>query len=192
MTAKNKDMKRLILAVLLSLPGLARAHEYTLRDSGEFQPLGQLVEFYDRFGWRSYDVDLEFDLDGSSLGRSSRLTVKIVKKDGSKWDYSCKASRALSANINILFDGRVSVVAQCRIDAKSFAKAVALHPEDVGEPDLVFQVMVKDGKASPGAQRGIVLIPSSQGAATELTPYFAASDDPGGLAVVFQSAVSLQ
>jgi hypothetical protein len=185
-------MKRLILAVLLSLPAAARAHEYTLRDAGEFLPQGQPVEFYDRFGWRSYEVDFEFDLDRGSLGKSSRLSVRIVKKDGSSWDYSCKASRTLSANVNTLFDGRVSVVADCRIDVKSFAKAVDLHPDDVGAPDLVFQAMVQDGKASPGAQRGIVLPPAQQSAATELSPYLASADDAGGLAVVFQSAASLQ
>ncbi|MCX5795161.1 MAG: hypothetical protein NTY77_06700 [Elusimicrobia bacterium] len=185
-------MKRLLLAAMLMLPGLARAHEYSVRDAGEFQPLGQLVEFYDRFGWRAYEVDFEFDLEGGGLGKSSRLSVKIVKKDGSRWDYSCKASRTLSANVNTLFDGRVSVVAECRIDAKSFAEAVDLHPDDVGAPNLVFQAIVQGGQAAPGAQCGIVLPRAQQSAGTELSPYLAAGDDPGGLAVVFQRGSSLQ
>ncbi|MBI5240797.1 MAG: hypothetical protein HY926_10020 [Elusimicrobia bacterium] len=184
-------MRRLLLAVLLGLPAAARAHDYELRDSGEFMPLGQRIEFYDRFGWRSYEVDFSFDLDGGSLGRSSRLTVKIVKKDGSKWDYSCKASRGLTVNVNTLYDGRVSVVVDCRIDSKSFAKAVGLHAEDIGTPSLVFQAMVASGKATPGAQRGIVLPQAAQSWATELSPYLASADDANSLAVVFQSA-SLQ
>ncbi len=189
-------MKRFLFVAALMIPGLARAHEYVLRDSGEFQPLGQLVEFYDRFGWRSYEVEFDFGLDDTSrsLSSGSRLVLHIVKLDGSRWDYSCKASgrRPLSANINVLFDSRVSVVADCRIDEKSFARAVGLHPDDVGTPDLVFQAIVQDGRASVGAQCGIVLQPSAQSAATELSPYLAASDDPGGLAVVFQRDASLQ
>jgi len=189
-------MKRLLLAALLSLPGLARAHEYQLRDAGEFFPQGQRVEFYDRFGWRSYEVDFDFGLDegGRALAKGSRLFVRIVKRDGSRWDYSCKAagSRPMGANINALYDGRVSVVVECPIDAKSFAKAVDLRPEDVGAPALVFQAIVQGGQASPGAQRGIVLPPAAQSWATELSPYLAASEDAGGLAVVFQSVTSLQ
>jgi hypothetical protein len=63
---------------------------------------------------------------------------------------------------------------------------VDLHPEDVDEPDLVFQAIVQDGRASAGAQCGITLPPAAQSSATELGPYLSASDDPGGLAVVFQ------
>ena len=125
-------VKRLLLAAALMLPGLARAHEYALRDAGEFQPVGRLVEFYDRFGWKSYEVEFDFGVDEAdrSLTSGSRLVLHIVKRDGSRWDYSCKASgrRPLSANINVLFDHRVSVVADCRIDEKSFARAVDLHP----------------------------------------------------------------
>jgi hypothetical protein len=189
-------MKHLLFAILLSLPGLARARDYQLRDTGDFQPLGQAVEFYDRFGWRSYEVNFDFGLDeaGRNLTSGSRLSVRITKRDGSRWDYSCKASgrRPLNANINVLFDNQVSVVADCRIDEKSFAKAVDLHPDDVGAPDLVFQAIVQDGQASAGAQCGIALQQAVQSSATELSPYLAAGDDPGGLAVVFQRGSSLQ
>ncbi|MDD5628531.1 MAG: hypothetical protein PHU21_05675 [Elusimicrobia bacterium] len=184
-------MNPLILAVFFGLAAPAPAHDFELRDTGEFMPLGQHVEFYDRFGWRSYQADFEFDLEGLGLARSSRLSVRIVKKDGSRWDYSCKASRGLSASVSKLFDGRLSVVAECRIEPKRFAKAVDLHPEDIGTPALVFQAFVEDGKAVPGAQRGIILPRAAQSSATELTPYLASSDDANSLAVVFQSA-SLQ
>jgi hypothetical protein len=183
-------MNKLILAALLSLPAAARAHDYELRDSGEFLPLGQFIEFYDRFGWRSYEVEFQFNLDGAGLSGDSRLSVRIIKKDGKRWSYSCKASRALSANINTLYDGRVSVVVDCRIDPKSFAKAVGLHPEDIGAPSLVFQAMVSNGKASPGAQRGIVLPQAAQSWATVLSPYLASADDANSLAVVFQTAAA--
>lgn len=187
-------MKRLLFAAALMLPGWARAREYTLRDAGEFQPLGQLVEFYDRFGWRSYEVEFDFGLDEAGLSRGSRLDLHILRRDGSRWDYSCKTSgrHPLNANVNVLFDNRVSVVADCRIDEKSFARAVGLHADDVGAPDLVFQAIVQNGLASAGAQCGIVLQPAQQSSATELSPYLAARDDPGGLAVVFQRGSSLQ
>jgi len=181
-------MKSFLLAALLGLPASAGAGEYELRDSGEFLPLGQHIEFFDRFGWRSYEVDFGFDLEGGSLSGGSRLSVRILKKDGSRWSYSCKASRGLTANINTLFDGRVSVVAGCRIDPRSFAKAVGLHAEDIGIPSLVFQAVVANGKAFPGAQRGIVLPQAAQSWATELSPYLASADDANSLAVMFQTA----
>jgi hypothetical protein len=180
-------MKGLFLAAFLSFPAAAGGHDYELRDSGEFMPLGQRIEFYDRFGWRSYEVEFQFSLDGASLSDDSRLSVKIIKKDGKRWSYSCKASRTLFANINTLYDGRVSVVVDCRIDPKSFARAVGLHEEDIGAPALVFQAMVQNGKASPGAQRGIVLPQAAQSWATELSPYLASSEDANSLAVVFHS-----
>jgi hypothetical protein len=183
-------MKNLLAALLLTLPSLARAHQYQLHDVGQFQPLGQAVEFYDRFGWRSYEVDFDFGLDqaGLSLTSDSRLALRILMRDGGRWDYTCKVSgrRSLNANINVLFDNRVSVVADCRIDVGSFAKSVDLHPDDVGAPDLVFQAIVQDGRVSAGAQCGIAISPAPQSAATELGPYLSAGEDAGGLAVVFQ------
>jgi len=189
-------MKKLLLAFFLLAPSAARAQKYSVRDVGEFQPLGHRVEFYDRFGWKNYAIDFDFSLDdaGRSLTKGSRLTLRIVKSDGSRWAYSCKAggSKPLNANINVLFDNRISVVVDCLIAGSSFAKAVDLHPEDVGAPDLVFQAIVANGQAAAGAQRGISLQPAAQSAATELSPYLAANDDPAGLAVVFQSDASLQ
>ena len=122
-------MKRLVLAVLFLVPGMARAERYFLHDAGEFQPFGYGVEFYDRFGWRSYQVDFDFDLDiaNLTLGRDSRLKLRIDKRGGGHWDYSCKTGgrRSLNANVNALYGQGISVVADCRIDNRSFAKAVA-------------------------------------------------------------------
>ncbi len=188
-------MKRLVLAVLFLVPGMARAERYFLHDAGEFQPFGYGVEFYDRFGWRSYQVDFDFDLDiaNLTLGRDSRLKLRIDKRGGGHWDYSCKTGgrRSLNANVNALYGQGISVVADCRIDNRSFAKAVALDPEDVGSPQLVFQALVNNGRVLPGAQRGIDLRAGGPGTASELRPYVLANDDPAGLAVVFQSSASL-
>jgi len=189
-------MKRLFFALLLFAPVMARAQRYSLRDEGEFQTLGHRVEFCDRFGWRSYQVDFDFGLDqqNRTLTKDSRLTLRIVKRDGRRWDYTCKARgrRPLNANINFLYGRGISVVVDCRIDEKSFARAVELDPEDVGVPSLVFHAVIQDGKVTPGAQRGIYFQPAVQIAASELSPYAAANEDPASLAVVFQSAASLQ
>jgi len=192
---KNLVFALLCLAPTLLGPRMAWAQKYSLRDAGEFQPMGHGVEFYDRFGWMSYQVDFDFGLDsaGSTLTKGSRLTLRIVKRDGSTWDYDCKAGgrRPLNANINFVYGRGISVVVDCRIEEKYFAQAVELHPDDVGAPSLVFQAMIKDGQVTPGAQRGITLLPATQVAASELSPYLSTDDDPTGLAVVFQSVAAL-
>jgi len=188
-------MKILALAILFLAPAVARAEKYSLHDAGEFQPLGYGIEFYDRFGWRSYQVDFHFDLDiaNLTLGRDSRLKLRIDKRGGGHWNYSCKAGgrRRLAANVNALYGQGISVVVDCRIEKRSFAKAVALDPEEVGSPQLVFQALVKNGRALPGAQRGISLRADGPGMAPELRPYVLANDDPAGLAVVFQSSAPI-
>ncbi len=187
-------MKNLLFAVLMLAPSVAWAQRYSLSDAGEFEPLGQRVEFADRFGWQGYKVDFDFSLDasGRSLADGSRLTLRIDKKGGGHWNYACKAgsSRELHANVNYLTGG-ISVVASCRIEARSFAKAVELDSEDVGAPVVVFQALIADGKVLPGAQRGIHFEPAVQIAAAELSAYTSA-DDASGLAVVFRSSQSLQ
>ncbi|MDD5656455.1 MAG: hypothetical protein PHF00_04275 [Elusimicrobia bacterium] len=189
-------MKTLLLGLLLLFPAAAAAEKFSLHDEGEFQPLGQRVEFYDRFGWRGYAVDFDFGLDEESraLSRNSRLVLRIRKRDGGTWTYACKASgrQALSANVNFLYGKGISIVADCRIDEKAFAKAVGLHPEDVGVPNLVFHAMIRDGKVYAGAQRGIYFAPSAEAEASELSPYASGSDDPTSLAVVFQSLQPIQ
>ena len=184
-------MKILVLAILCLAPAVARAEKYSLHDAGEFQPLGYGIEFYDRFGWRGYEVDFDFDLDlaNLTLGRHSRLKLRIAKRGGGHWDYSCKTGgrRPLAANVNALYGQGISVVVDCGIESRAFAKALALDPKEVGAPRLVFQALVNNGRVLPGAQRGIFLNADGPGTAPELKPYVLGKEDPAGLAVVFQS-----
>jgi hypothetical protein len=182
----------IIAAVLLLAPALCRAEKYSLRDEGDFAPAGHRVEFADRYGWRGYHVDFDFGLDeaGRVLSKDSRLTVKIVKRDGRTWTYTCKAkgSNPMFANINFLYSAGISVVAECRIPEKEFAKSVDLDPQDVGLPNLVFQAMIQDGKVRPGAQRGLYFVAGGQIESSDLNAYAAADSDPSNLSVVFRSA----
>ena len=187
-------MKILVLAILCLAPAVARAEKYSLHDAGEFQPLGYGIEFYDRFCWRGYEVDFDFDLDlaNLTLGRHSRLKLRIAKRGGGHWDYSCKTGgrRPLAANVNALYGQGISVVVDCGIESRAFAKALALDPKEVGAPRLVFQALVNNGRVLPGAQRGIFLNADGPGTAPELKPYVLGKEDPAGLAVVFQSRAS--
>lgn len=183
-------MKTTLLAALLfALPGLCAAEQYAIKDAGDFAPAGQRVEFADRYGWTSYKVDFDFGLDdsGRTLSRSSKLRVTINRRDGSSWSYTCKAKGrdAMSANINHLYGRGISVVADCKIPEKEFAKAVDLDAQDVGFPNLVFQALIQDGKVSVGAHRGVYFVPGGQIESSDLNGYAAAGDD--GLAVVFRS-----
>ena len=185
-------MKLPIIAVLLLLPALCRAEKYSLRDEGDFAPVGQRVEFADRYGWRGYHVDFDFGLDetGRVLSKDSRLVVKITKRDGKEWSYTCKAkgTMPMTANVNFMFGQGISVVAECRIPEKEFAKAVDLDPQDVGLPNLVFQANIQDGKVTPGAQRGIYFMAGGQIESSDLNAYASTDNDPSNLAVVFRSA----
>jgi hypothetical protein len=186
-----KLLKRLIACFLLAMPVLAHADKFSLHDEGDFQPVGQRVEFYDRFGWAGYSVDFDFDFDEDSraLTKGSKLKLRIFKRQGRDWDYTCKSSgkRALAANVNFLLGKGISIVAECRIEAKAFGKLLGLYAEDVGSPGLIFHALIQEGKVVPGAQRGIYLAPAAEIAATELAPYVPTGDDPTALAVVFQS-----
>lgn len=179
-----------VLAVVALLPSLARAQRYRLRDSGDFAPVGYRVEFADRYGWQGYQADFDFGLraGGRALTKDSKLTVKITRRDGSTWKYTCKAKGRdpMWANINYLFGRGISVVAECRIPEKKFAKAVGLSPDDVGVPNLVFEATIKDGEVTPGAQRGVYFLPGGQIETSDLATY-ANANDPTNLAVIFRS-----
>jgi hypothetical protein len=179
------------LAVLLLLPGVSFAEKYSLKDQGDFMPSGQRVEFADRYGWQTYQVDFNFGLDqgGRYLSTNSKLKVRITKRDGKTWSYTCKAKggQPLMANINYLFGKGISIVAECRIPEKNFAKAVDMDAQDVGLPTLVFQVVIQDGEVKPGAQRGLYFVPGGQIESSELNAYAANNEDPTALAVVFRS-----
>lgn len=187
---RGKTMKNAIFALLMALPGLASAETYSLKDAGDFTPLGQRVEFADRYGWRRYEVDFNFGLEeGSrSLTRGSKLAVKILRRDGSTWKYTCKAkNEALSANVNFIHGRGISVVVDCRIGQKEFAKAVDLDKDDVGFPSLVFHAMIQDGQVTAGAQRGLYFSPGGQLESSEMNAYAAVSEDPSSLSVIFRS-----
>ena len=182
-------MKTLILlSALLSQAGLA-AERHSLKDAGDFAPAGHRVEFADRYGWRSYTAQFDFALDdtGRALTNNSKLWVKIERRDGSSWSYTCKAKGRdpMTANVNYLLGRGVSVVAECRIPESDFAKAVDLHPSDVGFPNLVFQVLIQDGKVRPGAQRGVHFVQGGAIESSDLNAY--ASNAADGLAVIFRS-----
>jgi len=184
-------MRPTLLAVLLLLPASCFAEKYSLKDEGDFMPSGQRVEFADRYGWQTYQVDFKFGLDqgGHYLTTDSKLKVRITKRDGKTWSYTCKAkgSQPLVANINHLFGKGISIVAECRIPEKNFAKAVDMDAQDVGLPNLVFQVVIQDGQVTPGAQRGLYFVAGGQMESSELNAYAANNEDPTTLAVVFRS-----
>lgn len=175
------------LALLLSAPSALAGESLRVRDAGGFDPAGRTVEFPDRFGWRSYEADFKFSLDdGGRLAESSRLDVVIMRRGGGKWKYSCRASsEELTARV-VPLGSRTSVIAECRVRPKSFAKAVDLHPEDVGAPVLVFEAVIEGGAARAGGQRGLRFRPDAPVASLDLSPY-AASPDAAGLAVVFRA-----
>ena len=182
-------MKLTLLAVLLAVPGFCAAEKYSLKDSGDFAPVGQRVEFADRYGWRGYRVEFDFGLldGGRALTRDSKLTVRIARRDGSEWSYTCKAKGRdpMTANINFVYGKGISVVAECHIPEKEFAKSVDLHPDDVGRPNLVFQALIQDGQITPGAQRGVYFLQAGQIESSDLNAYALNGQD--GLAVVFRS-----
>ncbi|MDD5303611.1 MAG: hypothetical protein PHS14_10945 [Elusimicrobia bacterium] len=176
------------LACVLLLSSSAFAGErMTVRDAGGFDPAGRTVEFPDRFGWIGYEAEFLFSLDeGGSLSSGSRLNIVIVRRGGKKWKYSCRASKEdLSARV-VPLGGRTSVIAECRVRPKSFAKAVDLDAEDVGAPVFVFEAVLEGGRARAGGQRGLRFRPDAPVASLDLSPY-AASPDAAGLAVVFRA-----
>ncbi len=186
-------MKTAILSLFVSLLGAAAgATQFSIEDSGDFLPTGQRVEFADRYGWKQYHIRFDFGLEagGRSLTKDSKLTVRIERREGKDWVYSCRARGrdGLWANINFLHGKGISVVAECRIDSDDFAKAVDLEAEDVGIPNLVFHAIVQSGQARPGAQRGLYIIPSGQFETSSLNAYASMADDPSSPSVVFRSA----
>lgn len=179
-------IRALALVALLASPVLA-GQRVTVRDAGGFDPAGRTVEFPDRFGWRGYEAEFSFSFDeDGSLSDSSRLNVVIARRGGGKWKYSCRASSEdLTARV-VPLGGRVSIVAECRVKPKAFAKAVDLDAEDVGAPLFVFEAVVENGKARAGGQRGLRFRPDAPVASLDLGAY-AASPDAGGLALLFRA-----
>ncbi len=177
--------KAAVLVLVLSVPAFA-GERVRVSDAGGFDPSGRTIEFPDRFGWTGYEAEFDFSLEeGGRLSRGSRLSIVILRRGGKRWKYSCRVSREdLSARVAPL-GGRASVIAECRVKPKAFAKAVDLHPDDVGAPLFVFEAVLEGGRARAGGQRGLRFRPDAPVAALDLGP-FAASPDASGLAVVFR------
>lgn len=179
-------MRRALAVLLVLWPAPASAETYRLREEGDFSPAGYRVELYDRYGWRAYRVDFDFGLDPASrtLSRGSTLTLKLARRKGGAWSYTCKAKREreLTANVNFVYGAGISVVASCRLPPQKFAKAVDLDAEDAGQATLVFEAVIQEGKVSPGAQRGIALAAVPQ--SSDLSAY-AFPPDAGSFAVLF-------
>jgi opacity protein-like surface antigen len=190
-------MKRMFLALAASvlLAGSASAAErYTVEDTGGFGSTGRFVEFASRYGWNGYRVDFTFGLDLAerSLTRDSKLTLTITRRDGSVWEYKCKASRErdrMWANINLLYSKGVSVMTECSIDPRRMAKAVDMEEDMIGQPTLVFHVMVKDGKATAGVQKGLYFTESGETHGV-MQQYMSRERDPSDLGVLFASALA--
>ncbi len=184
-------LQALISILLLAAPAPA-AERVTVRDSGGFDPAGRTVEFPDRFGWKSYEAEFSFALDEDhGLASGSRLDIVIHRRGGGKWKYSCRSgSEELTARV-VPLGGRTSVIAECRVKPRAFAKAVDLDADDVGAPTFVFEVVLEGGTARAGGQRGLRFRPGAPVASIDLSPY-AATPDAAGLAVVFRAAGDLQ
>lgn len=179
-------IRALFCVLLLSAPVFA-SERHTVRDSGGFDPAGRTVEFPDRFGWTGYEAEFSFSFaDDGTLSPGSRLNLVIKRRGGGKWKYSCRASdEAMSARV-VPLGGRTSVIAECRVKPRAFAKAVDLDPDDVGAPVFVFEAVIENGAARAGGQRGLRFRPDAPVASLDLSP-FAYSPDAAGLAVVFRA-----
>lgn len=178
---------RALAAVLLLTSSAVAGGRVSVRDAGGFDLSGRTIEFPDRFGWKAYEAEFDFSLDeNGALSDASRLSVVIIRRGGQKWKYSCRASREeLTARV-VPLGVRTSVIAECRVKPKAFAKAVDLDPEDVGAPLFVFEAVLEGGKARAGGQRGLRFRPDAPVASLDLSPY-AASPDAAGLAVIFRA-----
>jgi hypothetical protein len=178
-------IRALWCALLLTSPAFA-GERMTVKDAGGFDPAGRTVEFPDRFGWVRYEADFSFSFaDDGTLAPASRLNIVISRRGGGKWKYSCRASSDDLTTRVVPLEGRVSVIAECRVRPRAFAKAVDLDPDDVGAPLFVFEAVVERGVARAGGQRGLRFRPDAPVASLDLSP-FAASPDAAGLAVVFR------
>ena len=179
-------IRSLIFAALLVSPAFA-GERMIVRDAGGFDLTGRTVEFPDRFGWRGYETEFSFSFsDDGRLSNASRLNIVITRRGGAKWKYSCRASGDdLNARV-VPLGGRVSVIAECRVKPRAFAKAVDLDSEDVGAPVFVVEAVIENGQARAGGQRGLRFRADAPVASLDLSPY-AASPDAAGLALIFRA-----
>lgn len=189
-------MKRSIIALafLLCAAGSVHAERYQVQDEGGFGFTGRRIEFANRYGWKSYKVDYDLDLDVAArrLNRRANLKITITRNDGSTWSYKCKAKddARMWANVNKMYGKGVSVLTECRVPPKKFAKAVGLDADLVGDPTLVFHVMVNGNEAHAGVQKGFYFEEAGQIEASTMRQYVTLHGDPSELGVLFASRTS--
>jgi opacity protein-like surface antigen len=191
-TPMKRALKALILTLIFAAPAAAEKHQ--VKDEGGFAATGRFVEFQSRYSWQKWKIDFDFNIDPTKrkLSRKSKLKLKITRRNGRTWSYTCKAKREgeMWANINRLYGKGTSAVVQCRIPPKKFAKAVGLDRDLVGEPTLVFQVMINNGKARAGVQKGLYFLVGGQIEASPMNQYASQSGDPSNLGVLFASSLA--
>ncbi|PCI36863.1 MAG: hypothetical protein COB53_08200 [Elusimicrobia bacterium] len=179
------------LAFLVCAVGTAGAERYHVKDEGGFGYTGRRIEFANRYGWKSYKVDYKLDVDTTKrrLNRRSVMKVEITRKDGSTWKYKCKAKHdaMMWANVNKLYGKGISILTECRIPPRKFAKAVGLDADLVGDPTLVFHVMVKGSEARVGVHKGFYFMEAGQIEASTMRQYATRHGDPSELGVLFAS-----
>jgi len=185
-------LKRTLLAfaAVLAFAGTsAAAEKYSVTDAGGFGPTGRFVEFSSRYQWASYQAEFDFsvDLDQAQLTRRSKLKIEITRRDGRVWKYVCR-SRDIAAHIVPLYSAGTSVLVECRVNPRKFAKAVGLDVSLVGEPTLVFQVLIKEGKARAGLQKGFYILETEDTRHGSIQAYATPRRDPSALAVLFASS----
>lgn len=196
MKGRENPMKRLVavLALAVLASGASAEDRYKVADRGGFGATGRLVEMATRFAWDSYEAVFDFGVEpgGRTVTRDSTLKLTIARRDGSTWSTKCKAKHEdrMWANVNRLYNKGVSVLAECRIPPKEFGKLVGLDAGLVGEPTLVFQAMVKDGRAEAGIQKGLYFLSANEIEQGELASFAVREGDPSALGVVFNSAMA--
>lgn len=190
-TPMRRALMGLVAALALAAPASAETR-YSVTDKGGFGSTGRFVEFATRYGWDTYELDFDFGVDEEAqrLTKGSRLRLTINRRDGSSWDYTCKASRSeeMQANVNRMLGKGTSVLTECRIDARKFAKSLEIDEDLVGEPVLVFHVMIDGGRAVAGLQKGLYFAESNDISVGEMAGYASAGRDPSDLGVLFASA----
>ncbi len=189
-TPMKRTLMALLATLLFSAPASA-AQNYRIQEKGGFAPTGRFIEFPSRYGWKSYEVDFKFgvDMERRQLTRRSTLKLKITRKDGTTWKYKCRAKdgQEMWANINRRYSKGLSILTECRIDPRKFAKSVGLDYDLVGEPTLVFQVTIRGKDAKAGIHKGLYFLAGGQIEASPMNQYATKTGDPSNLGVLFSS-----
>lgn len=179
-----------ILALLFLTSSATAAERFVVHDEGIFAPTGRLIEFADKYGWKSYRMKFSFGFDDAQLRvtEGSKLALRIEKKDGSHWAYKCRNRPGyMRTNVNPMMGGGISILVECLIPPKDFSWAVGLKPEQVGVPTLVVHVIMKERTVKIGAQKGFYFLAVGQMEASEMQSFATHEEDPSELTVLFRT-----